>query len=230
MPAPVPNSDVFELRYSIDSPIDGFGEHHWIPTTDPAVARTYAKEILKARSYLLAKDFSIVRASLSRYEIFKDSLTPGAYPAIPVLLAAATDAGGVIDDCNNTGVGIEFRFITTSGHRRNMILRGVRDGWIKGNKEVSALLPAPNDAEVAPYITSITAVSATTTSAAVLKNYLSLVRDLTCHVRSNPLYPITDPSNKYLLETWNKFVYRFVGQHDTGEIKGATRGRKPAFA
>lgn len=224
-------TDYFDLSYRINGTGGGWTETHHLPTINLSQAKTSAAEILTARSRLLAADYKIVRATLSRYKVFKDSFRPAAYSNYP--RALATEAAGppeVPDFCNDNEVGLSYRFTTDSGRFRLMIIRGIRDEWVTNKKLSSILFPSPDANFAAPYTAStVTFVAGTTTGATVLKDYLSLVRDLTCNAISNPLYPATDPINTLRMETFSKFNFRGIKSHDTGSIYGS-RGRKGVYA
>lgn len=197
----------------------GWSESFLINSIDYAAAKTKLATICDYRSAILAAEFEITHATVSKSLIKGDSAVPADYEPAPVLLAAEVS----IETCNNPGVGLLYRFDTGTGKHSNRIIRGVRDGWILNNAAQFG----------SAYITVFTGVGSRpafgTAMGTALDAFIKTVAANTVFIVDRDkldLDPAPDPSERFEAVPWNRVQFRKVAQRDTGPGFSAHRGRR----
>ncbi len=219
MPASTPVADFIRGKISINGPVGGFTEVYDFnfDAANVSYVRTQISSIATARAKLLAKNHAIVDVSLSAWSRTRDAYPPASYQATPELIGAEMTNPEV---CNNTGLGLLFRFNTGDGKFVNRLLRGVRDSLVTDNGYTGAAFTG------APTGTILGSYTPPNTWADLLGNYLGLVRTLT----SLMFFDDSNAPAVWTPYTFDSVMFRRVGSRDLGKRIGVSRGRQASMA
>lgn len=181
-------------------------------------ARTAFLHIVLARTMILANDFVIHHARVSRLDVKRERKVVPGVPFSP--LNTDTEAGSppVITACNDVKSCIQISFETDTGAWNNRLIRGIRDAWVTGNTCV-----------VTPSIPASVVLGdlvAGKTKEVALGSYMRAVMDLDVHK-----YADTTPGQEGTLitEPWTSAAVVQVTSRDTGKAFRSGRGRAPVF-
>ena len=133
------------------------------------------------------------------------------------LPAVALTAESPIEKVNEIGDSLLFRFESSTGITRNLILRGLRDSWVTDEDVTSSLVPAV-PLLVATDTYTGGAMPGPYTMANALKNFLLWVGFNTVNYKKS-----TSTTGIYL--PFTSIMYRNVTRRQTGRPFGLHRGR-----
>lgn len=222
----------WELRVSVTGPVGGFTQRYPLQANTPSQAELDAIMIVDALAHMLASGFAIYRAVIVNLQGLRQSIIINGYDSLPVLLDAetvlATEALA-----NTQEVGLLVRFDNTDGVYVNRIFRGIRDSWVSDN--LLTVTPSAAYAIGGPYINGAVigeviygedlAVPALDTSANIISNAMSIIRDKCYMLRQVGTTPKTWECHSF--DNWS---FSNISKRDTGARPGATRGRQASMS